>query len=63
MSIKKNTSNNPFESQSYFDYSYQNKVFSQIPCDNNISYNQNRNISNGINQSILGDGNSIDNST
>ena len=64
MSIKKNTSNIPFESQSYSDDSYQNNIYSHIPCYNNISYNQNRNIiSNGINQTILGDGNSIDNST
>ena len=64
MSIKKNTSNNPFESQPYSDDSYQNNELNQIPYYNNISYNQKRNIiSNSINQSILGDEKSIDNST
>ena len=64
MSNKKNTSNNSIESQSYFDDSYQNSAFNQIPSSNNISLNLNDNIiSNSINQTILGDGNSIDNST
>ena len=64
MSNKKNTSNNSIESQSYFDDSYQNSAFNQIPSSNNISLNLNNNIfSNSINQSILEDGNSIGNST
>ena len=64
MSIKKSTSNNTFEPQSYSDDSYQNNELSQIPCYNNIRFNQNRNIiSDNINQSVLEDGNSIGNST
>ena len=64
MSNKKNTSNNSIESQSYFDDSYQNSAFNQIPSSNNISLNLNNNIfTNSINQSILEDGNSIGNST
>ena len=64
MSNKKNIPNNPIESQSYFDDSYQNSAFNQIPSSNNISLNLNGNIiSNSINQSILGDENSIGNST
>ena len=60
MSNKKNTSNNPIESQSYFDDSYKNSACNQIPSSNNISLNLNNIIiSNSINQSILGDGNSM----
>ena len=64
MSNKKNASNNPIESQSYFDDSYQNSNFNQVPFSNNISLNLNNNIiSNSINQSISGDENSIGSST
>ena len=61
MNQKKNTSNDDFESQSYSDDFYQNSELNKFPSSNNISLSQNI-ISNNVNESILGVGNSINNS-
>jgi len=63
MNFKKNTSNNAFEPQNYSDDSFQNTELNQIPSSNNISIMLNNDIfSNSINEYILGEGNSINNS-
>ena len=63
MNFKKKTSNNAFEPQNYSDDSFQNTELNQIPSSNNISIMLNNDIfSNSINEYILGEGNSINNS-